>query len=225
LRVNERTLLVLASNSPRRRQLISLAGLSFSVSATDVDESQQPGESPSAYVLRLAEAKARVIAAGCRPGQIVIGADTVVVDGEAILGKPKDMAEASAMLRRLRGHTHQAYTGLAALRIKDGRLLKDLCTTDVPMRAYGDEEIQVYVLSGDPLDKAGAYAIQNAGFQPVASMSGCYASVMGLPLCHLVRLLRRFEVVPQSNVPAGCQNFLHYECPVSRSILSGEPVV
>jgi len=225
LRVNEPTLLVLASNSPRRRQLITLTGWSFSVSAADVDESQQPGESPSAYVLRLAQAKARAVAAGCHPGQIVIGADTAVVDGEAILGKPRDAAEAGAMLRRLRGHTHQVYTGLAALRIDDGRLLTDLCATDVPMRAYGDEEIRAYVSTGDPLDKAGAYAIQHADFQPVESMSGCYASVMGFPLCHLVRLLRRFEVAPEADIPAECQNFLQYECPVSRSILSGEPVV
>ncbi len=223
--MNERTLLVLASNSPRRRQLLSLTGWSFSVSAADVDEAQQSGESPSAYVLRLARAKARAVAADCHPGQIVIGADTAVVDGGAILGKPRDAAEAGAMLRRLRGHTHQVFTGLAALRINDGRLLTDLCETDVPMRTYAADEIQGYVSSGDPLDKAGAYAIQHPDFQPVASMSGCYASVMGFPLCHLVRLLRRFDITPAADVPANCQNFLNYECPVSRSILSGEPVV
>jgi MAF protein len=189
-----------------------------------VDESQQPGESPSAYVLRLAQAKARAVAVNCHPGQIVIGADTAVVDGGAILGKPRDAAEASSMLMRLRGHTHQVYTGLAALRIHDGRLLTDLCTTDVPMRMYGDEEIRAYVSTGDPLDKAGAYAIQHPDFQPVENMNGCYASVMGFPLCHLVRLLRRFDITPAADVPAGCQKFLQYECPVSRSILSGEPV-
>jgi septum formation protein len=225
LRVNEQTLLVLASNSPRRRQLLALAGWSFSLAPADVDERLLPGESASAYVVRLAEAKARVAAVGSHPGQVVIGSDTTVVDGGMVLGKPQDMAEAGAMLSQLRGHIHQVYTGLAALRMRDGRLGTDLCITDVPMRAYSDEEIDAYVASGDPLDKAGAYAIQHPDFQPVESMSGCYASVMGFPLCHLVRLLRRFEITPTADVPANCQNFLHYECPVSRSILAGEPVV
>ena len=221
----ERALLVLASNSPRRRQLLTLSGWPFTLAPADVDERQLPGESPSAYVLRLAEAKARAAAAGCDPDQIVIGADTTVVDRGAILGKPADTAEAGSMLRQLRGHTHRVYTSLAALRVRDGLLFTDLCTTDVPMRAYADEEIDAYVASGDPLDKAGAYAIQHPDFQPVESMTGCYASVMGFPLCHLVRLLRRFDIAPVTDVAANCQEFLQYECPVSRSILSGEPVV
>ncbi len=95
-------------------------------------------------------------------------------------------AEATAMLTRLRGRTHQVYTGVALLRTSDSLLLTDLCVTDVPMRHYSDEEIQSYVATGDPLDKAGAYAIQHSGFRPVASMDGCYASVMGsavVPRC------------------------------------------
>jgi hypothetical protein len=90
------------------------------------------------------------------------------------------------------------------------------------MRNYSDEEIDAYVFSGDPLDKAGAYAIQHPDFHPVESMTGCYASVMGLPMCHLVRVLRKLDVTPNGDVPANCQIYLHYQCPVSRRILSGE---
>jgi MAF protein len=210
---------VLASNSPRRRQLLALADWTFTVIVANVDESQRPqGESPAEYVLRLAETKARAIQASA--DQIVLAADTAVVDGTAILGKPVDELEAFAMLRRLRGHTHQVYTGVALLRLSDGLLLKELSVTDVPMRNYSDEEIHAYVQTGDPLDKAGAYAIQHPHFRPVADMQGCYASVMGLPLCHVVRLMRRLEVSPRADVPAQCQTLLEYQCPVSQAILS-----
>jgi MAF protein len=114
-----------------------------------------------------------------RPEHIIIGADTAVVDGSRILGKPKDRLEATAMLKLLRGHAHRVYTALAVLRMYNEQLITDLCLTDVPMRNYRDEEIEAYVLGGDPLDKAGAYAIQHSGFHPVENMKGCYASVMG----------------------------------------------
>src|SRR5512144_1982851 len=127
LPVAERPKLILASNSPRRRQLLELAGWQFSVSPADVDESQRPNESPAEYVLRLAEAKARAVLA--EADQIVLAADTTVVDGADILGKPADDAEAIAMLERLRGHTHQVYSGIALLRGSDELLIKDLCIT------------------------------------------------------------------------------------------------
>ena len=219
--VTEKHRLVLASNSPRRRQLLALAGWPFSISAADVDESQLPqGESPADYVLRLAEAKARAVAGDS--DQIVLAADTTVVDGMDILGKPKDNAEAVAMLTRLRGHTHQVYTGVALLRLSDGLLLKDICVTDVPMRDYSDEEILAYVQTGDPLDKAGAYAIQHPEFRPVAEISGCYANVMGLPMCHVIRMMRKINLQPNTDVFAGCETLLEYRrCPVSNAILSG----
>ena len=219
--VTENPVLLLASNSPRRRQLLALADWMFSVSVADTDESQHPNESPADYVLRLAEAKARTVVTQARKDQIILAADTAVIDGSDILGKPKDMAGAVAMLTRLRGHTHQVYTGVALLRVSDGLLLKDLCVTDVPMRDYSDEEIQAYVQTGDPLDKAGAYAIQHPDFHPVADMSGCYASVMGLPMCHVVRMMRQLEISPRANVPVNCQTLLEYHCPVSGAILSG----
>jgi MAF protein len=209
--------LILASNSPRRRQLLALAGWDFIISVADVDESPLQNESPADYVLRLAETKARAIKTDAN--QIVLAADTTVVDGSDILGKPLDEADAVSMLTRLRGRTHQVYTGIALLRVSDGLLLKDLCVTDVPMRGYSDEEIRDYVATGDPLDKAGAYAIQHPGFSPVISMDGCYASVMGLPLCHVVRLMRKMGLPPNNDVPLNCQKLLEYDCPVFESIL------
>ncbi len=202
--------------------MIALGNWTFTVSISDVDESERAGESPADYVLRLAESKARAAEKKAQPDQIIVAADTTVVDGNKILGKPLDQAEAIQMLKRLRGHKHQVYTGLAVLKIGDGRLIKDLCVTDVPMRNYSDEEVNAYVRTGDPLDKAGAYAIQHPQFQPVENFSGCFASVMGLPMCHLVRVLHKLDVTPNGDVPANCQNHLHYPCPVSQRILNGE---
>lgn len=218
--VTETPGLILASNSPRRRQLLALIGLPFLVKVADVDESQLPNEKPAEYVLRLAEIKARAIQA--EAGQVVLAADTTVVDGEDILGKPADEADAFAMLKRLRGKTHQVYTGISLLRRSDGLLLRDLCVTDVPMRDYTDEEIHAYVASGDPLDKAGAYAIQHPRFRPVARMDGCYASVMGLPVCHVILQLRKMDIQPNADFFAGCETLLEYRCPVSSAVLNGE---
>ena len=217
--VTDTPIIVLASNSPRRRQLIALTYLPFVVSAANVDESEFANENPAEYVLRLAETKARTIQADA--DQLILAADTTVVDGSDILGKPVDEAEAVAMLTRLRGHTHQVYTGVALLRVGDGLLLKDLCVTDVPMRDYSDEEIRSYVATGDPLDKAGAYAIQHPDFHPVARMQGCYASVMGLPLCHVVRMLRELEVDVKDGLTDSCQTLLDAPCLVYETILKG----
>ena len=216
--------LVLASNSPRRRELLALGGWTFNSRPADVDESQRPGETPKAYVLRLAESKARTCAGPAPLESIILGADTTVVDGQAILSKPKDPAEAAGMLHSLRGHSHQVLTGLALLRTGDGTLVTDLCCTDVPMRDYREDEIEAYVASGDPLDKAGAYAIQHTDFHPVESLGGCYASVMGLPLCHLTRSLRSLGVAPLTDIAAECQSALGYVCPISSAVLRGEMV-
>jgi septum formation protein len=215
-------LLVLASNSPRRRELLALGGWTFNTRNTQLDESQFPGEGPGAYVLRLAEGKARACAAEAQEDIIILAADTTVADGNVLLGKPQDKTQAVEMLKRLRNHTHQVYTGIAVMKPSDGNLETDLCVTQVPMRAYSDEEINAYVASGDPLDKAGAYAIQHAGFHPVEGMAGCYASVMGLPLCHLTRTLRRFNYPPKTDIPAECQSTLNYKCPICAAVLRGE---
>jgi MAF protein len=219
--MNARPNLLLASNSPRRRELLTRTELPFEIIVADVDESVLENESPRDYVRRLAIEKARASSTRADASQVVIGSDTTVVDGNAILGKPANPSEAKRMLRQLRGRVHQVYTGIALLRVRDGNLLTDVCVTDVPMRDYSDAEIEAYVATGDPLDKAGAYAIQHADFQPVASMSGCYASVMGLPLCHVTRRLRQLELAPSADVPSNCQKFLNYTCPVFADILRG----
>jgi septum formation protein len=220
LPVTETPQLILASNSPRRRQLLALTGLPFTVKVADVDETEYPNENPAEYVLRLAETKARAIPA--EADQVILAADTTVVDRDDILGKPADDEEAAAMLRRLRGKTHQVYTGIALLRQSDGQLLKDICVTDVPMRDYSDEEVQAYVATGDPLDKAGAYAIQHPEFRPVARMDGCFASVMGLPVCHVILQMRKMDIQPNTDFFKSCETLLEYNCPVSGAILNGE---
>ncbi|MBI5943721.1 MAG: septum formation protein Maf [Chloroflexi bacterium] len=215
-------MLLLASNSPRRKQLLALGNWKFNVLVSDVDESQLAGEKPKEYVLRLAQAKAMAVAAKARPENIIIGSDTAVVDGNEILGKPKDAEDAGRMLKQLRGRAHQVFTGVAVYRVDDGSMLTELCVTDVPMRNYSDDEIQAYVHTGDPMDKAGAYAIQHPDFQPVESMSGCYASVMGLPMCHVTRALRKLNVQSGADVPMACQTLLNYQCPISTLILNDD---
>ena len=213
-------MIILASSSPRRKELLTLFGLLFRACPAVIDESPLPGEAPPAYVLRLAESKARAVASQVPIDCLVIAADTTVADGSDILGKPVDEQQAVEMLTRLRGHTHQVYTAVAIVRAADNLLLLDSCATDVPMRDYREDEIAAYVATGDPLDKAGAYAIQHAGFHPVEGLDGCYANVVGLPLCHLTRQLRRLHMEPRANVPVVCQAALEYHCPVFQEILS-----
>lgn len=205
-------MLILASNSPRRRQLLTLGGWVFQVQAAEIDESVRPGETPRAYVERLAHEKVNAAAMRAPADSILVGSDTTVVIEGQILGKPADAAEARAMLTRLRGRVHQVFTGIAILNRRDGRRLSEVVCTDVPMRQYSDEEMERYIRSGDPLDKAGAYGIQHPQFQPVERMEGCYASVMGLPLCSLARLLAQVGLPPRADVAARCQAALSYHC-------------
>ena len=209
--------LILASNSPRRRELISLFDCPFTVIPADIDESRLPEESPVQYVRRLACEKAEAIAA--RETGLIVAADTIVAYGEELLGKPVDEDDARRMLAQLRGRTHQVYTGISIIDTNTGDSFDDVCRTDVPMRLYSDEEIDVYIATGDPMDKAGAYAIQHAGFHPVTGLTGCFASVMGLPLCHLVVGFRQLGFSPTEEVPSRCQALLDYPCPVFADIL------
>lgn len=215
----------MASNSPRRRELLALGGWTFEVVSGEVDEHPLPDESSRDYVLRLAQEKAKKGAFFGEVGDLVIAADTAVVDhekgAELILGKPQDAQEAVSMLLWLRGRTHYVYSGVAVLRIGDGKLAADVCCTEVPMRQYSDEEIEAYVASGDPFDKAGAYAIQHPQFKPVDRLQGCYANVMGLPLCHLTRLLIKMNEPPVKDVVYACHETLHFTCPVYAEILAG----
>lgn len=195
--------LILASGSPRRRELMALLGLSFTVATADVDERPQPAEDPRQTVQRLSQAKARAAAGEGHRG-LIVAADTVVVLDGHILGKPRDGAEATRMLRRLRGTEHRVYSGLTVLDTESGQALTGLVESRVWMRPYSDDEIARYVASNDPLDKAGAYAIQHAEFAPVARLEGCYASVMGFPLCHLWHMLRRMGVCPPTSPIEQC---------------------
>jgi MAF protein len=209
--------LILASNSPRRRELLTLTGLEFRILPADVDETPLPGESASDYVQRLAAHKAQTVAVQSGLDGLVLAADTTVVDGNQILGKPVDNEDAERMLRQLRGRIHQVYTAIAIFH--GDQLLVDCCGTDVPMREYSEVEMQDYIESGDPLDKAGAYAIQHAGFHPVDRLLGCYANVVGLPLCHLVRGFQKLDVNLVANVPRACQARLGYDCPIYEVVL------
>jgi MAF protein len=216
--------LLLASNSPRRRQLLGWLGIDFVAHPADIDESPQPGEAPQTYVLRLAESKARAAAQDHPPVGLVLAADTIVADGTALLGKPADAAAARKMLQALRGRVHQVHTALALFEPQSGALVTELCSSDVPMRDYSDAEMDAYIASGDPLDKAGAYAIQNVEFHPVEHFSGCYASVMGLPMCHLLRMLRRMKEAPGMDVARVCRENLTYDCPIFEAVRRGESI-
>jgi septum formation protein len=180
--------LVLASASPRRRALLTAAGIAFVARPADVDETPLPGEPADVYTLRLAEAKAR---AAWRPSEIALGADTtVVLDGD-ILGKPADEAEAAAMLGRLAGRTHEVLTGFCLF---DGdRVRGAVERTAVTFAPMSEEEIAAYAASGEPLDKAGAYGIQGLASKFVERIEGCYFNVVGLPVARVYRMLGEFE--------------------------------
>jgi septum formation protein len=209
---------ILASNSPRRRELLEILGLDFRVIPANVDEVLLSDESPTDYVIRVAVNKAEWVRNQQISDTLIIAADTtVVVDGH-ILGKPKNEAEAGEMLRLLRGRNHQVFTGIAAAR--NGKLVPELCGTDVPMRQYSDEDIRKYIASGDPFDKAGAYAIQNTSFNPVESINGCFTNVMGLPLCNLTRALRKFEIFLDVDISGECQKFTGHKCQIYNTILA-----
>lgn len=216
--------LVLASNSPRRSQILGWTGIPFIVRPTQIDETPLPEEEAATYVMRMAETKARKASGSAGFKELLITADTTVADGKEILGKPQSNDEARDMLLKLRGRVHFVHTAIVVYSPAFGRMEKELCTTRVRMRRYSDEEIEKYILSGDPLDKAGAYGIQNSEFHPVDQMKGCFASVMGLPLCHLERVLRRMGYGERGNVPYLCQDQLAYNCPIFHRVLNGEDV-
>ena len=175
---------VLASASPRRRELLTLLGLTFDVAPTDVDESWRTGEAPEVHAERLARAKAL---AGRRAGAVTIGADTIVVLDGDILGKPRDRAEAAAMLGRLSGREHAVYTAIAVAYA--ARVASTVVATRVWFRALDAATIAAYVATGEPMDKAGAYGIQGYGAVLVDRIEGDYFTVMGLGLARLVDLL------------------------------------
>ncbi len=208
--------LILASSSPRRRELLAALGLPFTVHPADIDETLLAGELPHPAVMRLASAKADVIAARF-PTAIVLAADTLVIDPPStILGKPPHLDAAREMLRRLHGRTHQVITAVALRR--PGATELTVVSTTVRMREYGDAEIESYVVSGDPLDKAGGYAIQYHDFHPVAAIVGCYTNVVGLPLCVVYLALRNIGLQPDVTALALCNAYGNH-CPLASSMI------
>ena len=181
--------IILASNSPRRRELLAQIGLAFTVAPADVDERLRPGEVPTDYAERLAREKARAAAERAGEG-IVIAADTIVVVGGIVLGKPTDAEDARRMLKELSGREHEVVTALAVLNAATGRTSVRTSITRVWFRALTEREISAYVATREPLDKAGAYGIQERGALLVERIEGCYSNVVGLPLSLLGEMLR-----------------------------------
>jgi septum formation protein len=213
-------LLVLASSSPRRQELIQLLQTSWTIQVANVDEESVTHPDPATNVAETARLKAAAAAKTAPDNSIVIGADTTVaLDGE-MLNKPADEEEARKMLQALRNRSHQVHTGIAIIDTSSGKVVLDVCSVVVPMRDYSSQEIDAYIATGDPLDKAGAYAIQHPEFQPVNGLNGCYATVVGLPLCHLVRSLRKVGLEISADIATSCQKHHNYECPVFDQILN-----
>lgn len=183
--------ILLASSSPRRRELLTMVGIAHEVIPADIDEAYLPGEVPLAHAERLARGKAETIAP-VAPDALVIGADTIVVIGGQVLGKPRDEAHAADMLRRLSGRTHEVLTAVAVAR--GTRVESGVETVSVTFRELRDEEIRAYIATREPMDKAGAYGIQGYGATIVQRIDGDFFAVMGLSLVRLVSLLAKHGV-------------------------------
>ncbi len=186
--------LTLASASPRRRELLQLLGLDYDVVVSGVDETPGDDEdTPERMAESLALRKARTVAAE-RASGLVLGADTVVALDGVVFGKPADAGEAEATLRTLRGRTHTVVTGVALVDAATGESASAYDATRVTMREYSDGEMAAYIASGNPMDKAGAYAAQDASFHPAAEIDGCWTNVIGLPLCRVRSMLSELGV-------------------------------
>ncbi|MGD8267377.1 MAG: Maf family protein [Desulfobacterales bacterium] len=186
--------LILASQSPRRKYLLEQAGLTFRVMPSRIDESKRPRSAPDDYVQSLAIAKAEDVAR-LHPDSWVLGADTIVAVDARMLGKPKSAQEARIMLRRLSGKTHHVFTGFCLCRRRTARRVADTVRTEVTFKSLTDQEIDWYINTGEPFDKAGAYAIQGLGTFLVRRINGSYTNVVGLPVCEVVEILIREGVM------------------------------
>ena len=182
-------MLILASRSPRRAELLAAAGISFVIRSADIDETPRPGENPRDYAIRLATEKACAVAAS--DDEIVLGADTAVVLGDEIMGKPVDAADALRMLRALSGKSHEVITGIC---LKRGpRIITDLASTAVWFEPLSDSELRDYIASGEPMDKAGAYGIQGLASRFIDRIEGSYSNVVGLPVALVYRNLLQLD--------------------------------
>ena len=184
--------IILASQSPRRQELLGRMGLDFIVKTADHDETMNPFLPPEDEVARVSLLKARAVFPYCHDDDVIIGADTIVVCDGLVMGKPKNEAEAFSMLRRLSGKDHQVMTGLTVL--CGDKAETHTVITSLRMRHLSDEEIRAYIATGEPMDKAGAYAIQGGAAMFVVGLDGDYYNVMGLPICTLSAMLRKLGV-------------------------------
>ncbi|OGO05834.1 MAG: septum formation protein Maf [Chloroflexi bacterium RBG_13_56_8] len=207
----------MGSGSPRRQELLALMGLSFEIVVPAVDETPFPAEHPALLAQRLSLAKASFVAEAY-PESLVIASDTLVVLDNRIFGKPPSVSAAFEMLVQLRNREHLVYSGLALVDPSLQWRCAQVAVTSVLMRDYSDEEIAQYVVTGKPFDKAGAYAIQSDGLEPVAQIEGCYANVMGLPMCHLYRALRARGVPVPVHPLESCPQAVGEGCISSRGI-------
>lgn len=216
---------ILASQSPRRRELLGLLGYPFRVLVSGVDEDAHLDAGPATYVLRTAQHKSEAVArsfnaAAEPPGGLIIAADTTVALVDDILGKPVDAADARRMLLALRDREHDVHTAVCVLDLTSGRELSHVHTATVTMRAYDEAEIAAYIASGDPLDKAGAYGIQHASFQPVARLEGCFLGVMGLSLCEVLLVLHELGLPCRASLADLRALHQGHDCPVLNSLSS-----
>jgi septum formation protein len=197
-------MLVLASQSPRRREILAAAGIAFTVRATGVEERRLPDEPPEAYVERLSREKA--LAAAALPGDFVLAADTVVVAGGEVLEKPSSPSDAARMLRLLAGRRHSVLTGVCLRH--DGEAWTAVESTSVTFAPLSEHEIADYLASGEPMDKAGAYAIQGLASRFVTGIEGCYSNVVGLPIARVCALLKaagyQFSARPEEESGQSC---------------------
>ncbi len=199
--------LILASASPRRRELIAHLVVPFEVAVSGVDETVRDGEQPEALARRLALAKAEEVATQ-HPEAVILAADTIVVLDEAVLNKPADANEARSMLARLRDREHIVITAVAVA--TKGQVRVEAPSSRVTMRPYSAHEVETWIDSGGPFDKAGAYAVQDPAFAPVTRIEGCYCNVMGLPLWTTLRMLRNAGIPAQDDqLPDRCR-----DCPL-----------
>lgn len=214
---------ILASQSPRRRELMQLLGIPFQIMVADADEDSITIPNPAENVVQTAQLKCSLIRAQLAdemvtPKTVILAADTTVAFAGEMLNKPADETSARQMLTRLRGTQHQVHTGFVLLHPASGRQWQEVSTAVVTMRPYSDNEIDAYIATGDPFDKAGGYAIQHPQFQPVAQLQGCYCNVMGLPVCELILALRQFMGLEMAqfehlDLTAVYKAHHHYDCP------------
>lgn len=217
--------ILLASQSPRRRELIFLLGYPVNTLAADADEESVMTPDPAQNVVDTAVLKTTIIMAHYTPPArsrtLLIAADTTVaLDGE-MLNKPRDAADARRMLRALRGRAHEVHTGYVIRDMLAEKEVRGVHTAVVTMRSYTDTDIDAYVATGDPLDKAGAYAIQHPGFRPVCQLDGCFLSVVGLPVCDLIQALGAWGMPWQGEVTAVARAHNHHPCTTLDMLRSG----